>query len=86
MSESAEYADEKRVHLQRYLSRRATDGEYYFKSKFIADEVGLSAKQIGVLLRDLRVRASSCTSRSGHTRGRRPGVWSVTTESTFGQQ
>lgn len=54
MSESAGHADEKRGRLQRYLTQRAADGEYYFKSKFITEDVGLSAKEIGVLLRDLR--------------------------------
>ena len=36
--------------LERYLRQRADDGEFYFKSKFIADEVGLSPSQIGNLL------------------------------------
>lgn len=36
--------------LKRYLRQRAADGEFYFKSKFIAEEVGLSPSQIGVLM------------------------------------
>jgi hypothetical protein len=40
--------------LERYLRRRTTgEGEFYFKSKFIADEVGLSPSQIGNLLPEL---------------------------------
>jgi hypothetical protein len=44
--------------LQSYLSERAQDGELYFKSKFIADEVGLSAKEIGALMVQLRDSAT----------------------------
>ena len=40
----------KQQRLERYLQRKAEDGEMYFKSKFIADEVGLSAKEIGALM------------------------------------
>lgn len=40
----------KRDRLERYLRRRAAEGEFYFKSKFIAEEVGLSTKEIGALL------------------------------------
>lgn len=37
--------------LLRYLRRRAEDsGEFYFKSKHIAEDVGLSPSQIGTLL------------------------------------
>lgn len=45
---------DERERLRRYLSRRAEDGEFYFKSKFIADDVGLSTKELGVLLSQLR--------------------------------
>jgi hypothetical protein len=44
--------------LQSYLSERAADGELYFKSKFIAEEVGLSAKEIGALMVQLRDSAT----------------------------
>jgi hypothetical protein len=36
--------------LEQYLRDRAADGEFYCKSKFIADDVGLSASQIGNLM------------------------------------
>ena len=37
--------------LKEYLRQRVEDsGELYFKSKFIADEVGLSPKEIGALM------------------------------------
>jgi len=36
--------------LERYLRRRAADGEQYFKSKFIADDLGMSPSEIGALL------------------------------------
>jgi hypothetical protein len=44
--------------LQVYLRDRAEEGELYFKSKFIADEVGLSAKEIGALMVQLRDSAT----------------------------
>ena len=40
----------KRQRLEAYLERNAEDGELYFKSKFIADDVGLSPKEIGGLM------------------------------------
>ena len=46
---SNESAD-KKTRLKQYLRTRAADGEVYFKSKFIADEVGLSPKEIGALM------------------------------------
>jgi len=47
----------KEERLQRYLEREADDGELYFKSKFIADEVGLSPKEIGALMVKLKESA-----------------------------
>ncbi|MFC7113886.1 hypothetical protein ACFQH2_01300 [Natronoarchaeum sp. GCM10025703] len=44
--------------LRQYLAEKARDGELYFKGKFIADEVGLSPKEIGALMVKLR---DSCT-------------------------
>ncbi|MFC7227903.1 hypothetical protein N0B31_10865 [Salinirubellus salinus] len=44
--------------LQTYLRERAADGEMYFKSKFISDEVGLSPKEIGALMVKLRESAT----------------------------
>jgi hypothetical protein len=40
--------------LERFLMEKAQSGEMYFKSKFIADEVGLSPKEIGALMVKLR--------------------------------
>ena len=40
--------------LRAYLSQKAEDGEVYFKSKFIADDVGLSPKEIGALMVKLK--------------------------------
>ncbi|MFB6195900.1 MAG: hypothetical protein ABEI80_06990 [Haloplanus sp.] len=53
-------ADEssKEEQLKQYLLSKAQDGELYFKSKFIADEVGLSPKEIGALMVKLRDSAS----------------------------
>jgi hypothetical protein len=56
-SDDAE-TESKYERLQAYLSERAEDGELYFKSKFIADEVGLSAKEIGALMVKLKDSAT----------------------------
>ncbi len=40
----------KQQRLADYLRERAADGEVYFKSKFIADDVDLSSKEIGALI------------------------------------
>jgi hypothetical protein len=50
--------DSKEDRLKEYLVQKAQDGEMYFKSKFIADEVGLSPKEIGALMVKLRDSAS----------------------------
>ena len=47
--------------LRRYLLQKAQDGEVYFKSKFIADDVGLSPKEIGALMVKLRDSAPDLT-------------------------
>ncbi|MFC7132575.1 MULTISPECIES: DUF7123 family protein [Salinibaculum] len=48
----------KEQRLKSYLAEKAADGEMYFKSKFIADEVGLSPKEIGALMVKLRESAA----------------------------
>jgi len=48
----------KEERLRAYLRQKAADGEMYFKSKFIADEVDLSPKEIGALMVKLRESAT----------------------------
>jgi hypothetical protein len=49
----------KRDRLHGYLERKVEEnGELYFKSKFIADEVGLSPKEIGALMVQLKDSAT----------------------------
>jgi hypothetical protein len=50
--------DSKETRLRNYLRERANDGEMYFKSKFISDDVGLSPKEIGALMVKLRDSAT----------------------------
>lgn len=50
--------ESKESRLKSYLRDRAQDGELYFKSKFIADDVGLSPKEIGALMVKLRDSAT----------------------------
>ncbi|ELZ29718.1 hypothetical protein C475_02186 [Halosimplex carlsbadense 2-9-1] len=51
-------APSKEQRLKAYLCQKAEDGEMYFKSKFIADEVGLSPKEIGALMVKIRDSAT----------------------------
>ncbi|MFB6255476.1 MAG: hypothetical protein ABEH58_01915 [Haloplanus sp.] len=51
-------SESKEERLKEYLLSKAQDGELYFKSKFIADEVGLSPKEIGALMVKLRDSAT----------------------------
>jgi hypothetical protein len=51
-------AESKEQRLKRYLRQTVADGETYFKSKFIADEVDLSPKEIGALMVKLRDSAA----------------------------
>ncbi len=53
----------KEERLKSFLTEKAADGEMYFKSKFIADEVGLSPKEIGALMVKLKDSASELRSR-----------------------
>ncbi len=53
--------ESKEARLKRYLNDRASDGELYFKSKFIADDVGLSPKEIGALMVKLSASAEDLT-------------------------
>jgi hypothetical protein len=48
----------KEKRLKEYLRQKASDGEMYFKSKFIADDVGLSPKEIGALMIQLKESAT----------------------------
>lgn len=50
----------KELRLADYLREKAADkgGELYFKAKFIADDVGLSSKEIGALMLKLTESAS----------------------------
>ena len=51
MSATTEPSTEsKESRLRTYLRQRAEDGEVYVKGKFIADDVGLSPKEIGALM------------------------------------
>ncbi|EJN58198.1 hypothetical protein SAMN04487950_0214 [Halogranum rubrum] len=53
--------ESKEERLKQFLLQKAQDGELYFKSKFIADEVDLSPKEIGALMVKLRDSATELT-------------------------
>ena len=48
----------KEERLKTFLLQQATNDELYLKSKFIAEEVGLSPKEIGALMVKLRESTS----------------------------
>lgn len=48
----------KREQLVEYLRNQAENGEYYCKSKFIAEDLGLSAKEVGVMMSQLEHSAA----------------------------
>gem|GEM_PF-153911 len=63
MSTTAQLSDDdqpsKHERLRSYLAEKVrSEGEVYFKSKFIADEVGLSPKEIGALMVQLKDSAT----------------------------
>jgi hypothetical protein len=60
-TEAASDEPSKEDRLKSFLLAKAQDGEMYFKSKFIAEEVGLSPKEIGALMVKLRDSASELT-------------------------
>lgn len=60
-AETTTEAPSKEERLKQYLLSRAEDGELYFKSKFIADDVDLSPKEIGALMVKLRDSATDIT-------------------------
>ena len=53
--------ESKEARLKQYLKDQASEGEMYFKSKFIADEVNLSPKQIGAIMVKLTDTATDIT-------------------------
>jgi CRP-like cAMP-binding protein len=57
-AQTADETQSKEDRLKQYLTSKAEDGEYFFKSKFIAEDVGLSPKEIGALMVKLRDSAT----------------------------
>jgi len=56
-AEASESTASKSERLAEFLRHEAADGETYFKAKFIADDVGLSPKEIGALIVQLQESA-----------------------------
>ncbi|WP_277554946.1 DUF7123 family protein [Halobaculum limi] len=54
----ADDSPSKEERLAAFLREKAENGDLYFKSKFIADEVGLSPKEIGALM--VKLKDSAC--------------------------
>ena len=51
-------SDGKERRLRRYLRERAADGEFYFKSKFVADDLDMTPSQVGTLVDRLQGSAT----------------------------
>lgn len=61
MNPSDTSLNEKAQQLAEYLRHEASNGEMYFKGKFIADDVGLSPKEIGALITQLQESVDDLT-------------------------
>ncbi|KZN26309.1 MULTISPECIES: hypothetical protein [unclassified Haladaptatus] len=57
-SDTQQGASAKRDMLESYLRREVADGGHYFKSRKIAVDIDLSAKEIGAMLRQFRETGS----------------------------
>ncbi|MFP4591422.1 MAG: hypothetical protein ACLFMX_01640 [Halobacteriales archaeon] len=57
-SPTTDATNSKLERLENYLRQQLDGEELYFKSKFIADDVGLSPKEIGALMVKLRDSAT----------------------------
>lgn len=57
-SEARSRSDGNERRLRRYLRERTEDGEYYFKSKFVADDLDMTPSQIGTLVDRLQGSAT----------------------------
>lgn len=58
MTDTPSTSTTKQAHLKQYLVQQVSDGNRYFKSKFIAEEIELSAKEVGALMVQLHESAS----------------------------
>ena len=67
----------KQDRLEQYLREQLDGDELYFKSKFIADDVGLSPKEIGALMVQLMETTSDLTIEKWSYTG--ATTWRVTT-------
>ena len=57
-SEARSRSDGNERRLRRYLRARTEDGEFYFKSKFVADDLDMTPSQIGTLVDRLQGSAT----------------------------
>ena len=57
-SEARTGSDGNERRLRRYLRERADGGEFYFKSKFVADDLDMTPSQVGTLVDRLQGSAT----------------------------
>jgi hypothetical protein len=58
MATAASSDHPKRARLERYLRQQVAEGEQYFKSRFIAEDLEMSAQEIGAAFKKLSERNS----------------------------
>ena len=58
MATAASSDHPKTARLEQYLRRQVAEGERYFKSRFIAEDLELSAQEIGAAFKKLSERSS----------------------------
>lgn len=78
MSVDAATTREKLDRLRSHLRRETTDGEYYFKSKHITEEVDLTPKEIGHLI--VRLQEADTDLRIDRWAYTNATTWRVTRE------
>ena len=69
--------DAKRTRIARYLQERTANGKNYFKSKFIADDLDLSSREVGANLQKLAEEENIDLNIEQHARSRAT-TWKVT--------
>jgi len=74
-SHSESRQTQKKRRLKTYLREHTRDGDQYFKSKYIARDLGLSPKEVGALL--VKLRESSTTVAIEKWSQTTPTTWRV---------
>lgn len=70
MATNTDFDAGKKGRVRSHLLKRVNEGQTYFKSRYIAREVGLSPKEVGAIINILRETAPDLKiERWGYSRG-----------------